>query len=324
MTSPEATTKVIYILGTARGGTSIFGRVLGTIGGAGHGGELRRLWNPGLRPGSTCGCGKPRAECAIWSRLLTPGAPYLEPSLSEVARLQETAAPVEHSWWKALRIIRSSAQPAPGTAEARYLSAFCALYRAFACATGSSVVIDSSKNPADAALLALTRDVATYCVQIVRDPRGVAFSRRKRRAPEEPGRAGPGDAAKTAAYWVMQHLSFEAVRRRYGRERELLVRYEDFVAAPGATVAGVARLAGASPPASPLPVGEPIELPVSHEPDTTSTKFSAPQVALRPDSRWERELHPLDRSLMALLTYPLLRRYGYPVRGKQRADHRPR
>ena len=323
MTPPETTTQVIYILGTARGGTSIFGRVLATIQGAGHGGELRRLWNPGLRDGRTCGCGKPRTDCGIWSRLLAPGASYLEPSLSEVARLQERAAPEEHSWWKALKILRSSGTPAPTAVEGRYLAAFCDLYKAFARASGSSVVIDSSKNPADAALLLRSKDVATYCIQIVRDPRGVAFSRRKRRAPEELNHASPTETAKTALYWLMQHLSFEAIRRRYGRERSLLVRYEDFIDAPGAVVGAVARLVGAAPPASDLPVGVPLELPVSHEPDTASTKFSAAQVVLRPDVRWEKELHPVDRFLVTLLTYPLLRRYGYPMR-QPRPDHRPR
>jgi len=320
VTPQETTTKVIYILGTARGGTSIFGRVLATMGGAAHGGELRRLWNPGLRPGRTCGCGRPRGECQIWSKLLVPGASYLEPSLSEVARLQDSAAPVEHSWWKALKILRSSEPPPPTTAAGRYLAVFCDLYRAFARASGSSVVIDSSKNPADAALLVLSQDVATYCVQIVRDPRGVAFSRRKRRTPHDLDRARPRDTAKTAAYWAMHHLSFEAIRRRYGRERALLVRYEDFVDAPSGIVGAVARLVGAGPPPSDLPVGVPIELPVSHEPDTTSTKFSAPQVVLRPDARWEKELHPADRFLATLLTYPLLRRYGYPVRARPRIE----
>jgi hypothetical protein len=252
--------------------------------------------------------------------LLVPGATYLEPSLSEVARLQERAAPVEHSWWNALRIIWSSSPPAPTTAEGRYLAVFCDLYRAFARASGSSVVIDSSKNPADAALLALSQDVAAYCVQIVRDPRGVAFSRRRRTDPAEPSRAGPREAAHSAMYWVMQHLTFEAIRRRYGRERALLVRYEDFIDAPGAVVKAVSRLVGAAPPPSDLPVGVPIELPVSHEPDTSSTKFSAPQVVLQPDSRWERELHPGDRFLVTLLTYPLLRRYGYPIRARPRTE----
>ena len=310
----KGATKVVYILGTARGGTSILGRVLATMEGAGHGGELRRLWNPGLRPGRTCGCGKPPSECPIWSKLLVPGSSYVEPSLSEVARLQERAAPVEHSWWKALRIIWSSAPPAPTTAEGRYLAAFCDLYRAFAGASGSSVVIDSSKNPADAALLAPSRDVAAYCMQIVRDPRGVVFSRRKRTDPNEPTRPGPKETLHTALYWVMQHLAFEAIRRRYGRERALLVRYEDFIDAPGAVVKAVSQLVGAPPPRSDLPVGEPIELPVSHEPDTSGTKFSAPNVVLKPDSRWEMELHPGDRFLVTLLTYPLLRRYGYAIR----------
>ncbi|HJS59199.1 MAG TPA: sulfotransferase [Vicinamibacteria bacterium] len=326
MTGQASATKVVYILGTARGGTSIFGRVLATLPGAGHGGELRRLWNPGLQPGHTCGCGKAPSDCALWSKLLATGsgAAYMEPSLNEVARVQETAAPDDHAWWKAYRILRTSGTPGLATDEARYLAAFCELYKAFARASSSSVVIDSSKNPADAALLHRARDVAMFCVQIVRDPRGVAFSRRKRRAPDEPTRAAPVETARTAGYWIMQHLSFEAVRRRYGRERALLVRYEDFIDAPGAVVGAVARLVGTAPPASELSVGVPIALPVSHEPDTTSTKFSAPQVVLRPDSRWEKELHALDRSMVTLLTYPLLRRYGYPMRAQPRTDHRPR
>jgi hypothetical protein len=324
VTPRESATRVVYILGTARGGTSIFGRVLATLEGAGHGGELRRLWTPGLRPEGTCGCGRPRADCAVWSALLVTGASYLEPSLGEVARLQQRAAPDDHAWWKALRTLRSGASPAPATAEGRYLAALCDLYRAFAHATGSSLVIDSSKNPADAALLERAQQVSAYCVQIVRDPRGVAFSRRRRKAPDAIDRASPGGTARTAGYWLIHHLSFEAVRRRYGPGRALLVRYEDFVDAPAATVSAVARLVGAPPPAAPLPVGVPIALPVSHEPDTSSTKFSAPQVVLRPDSRWEKELHPLDRSLVTLLTYPLLRRYGYPVRPGSPADHRPR
>ncbi len=326
MSRQDVLTKVVYILGTARGGTSIFGRVLATMQGAGHGGELRRLWNPGLQPGHTCGCGKPPSDCTLWSKLLVTGsgAAYMEPSLDDVARVQETAAPDDHAWWKAYRILRTSGTPGLATDEARYLAAFSELYKAFARESGASVVIDSSKNPADAALLHRARDVAMYCLQIVRDPRGVAFSRRKRRAPDEPTRPAPGETARTAGYWIMQHLSFEAVRRRYGRERALLVRYEDFIDAPGAVVGGVARLVGTSPPASELSFGVPIALPVSHEPDTTSTKFSAPQVVLRPDSRWEKELHPLDRSMVTLLTYPLLRRYGYPMRAQPRTAHRPR
>lgn len=314
MTPQEGSTKVVYILGTARGGTSIFGRVLATLEGAVHGGELRRLWNPGLQPGHTCGCGKPPSDCPIWSKLLVPGATYMEPSLREVARLQEQAAPEHHSWWKALKILRSSATPEPTSDEGRYRAAFSALYNAFARESGSSVVIDGSKNPADAALLLHSPEVRMYCVQIVRDPRGVAFSRRKRRAPSEPTRASPVETAKTAAYWLVRHQSFEAIRRRYGQDRALLIRYEDFIDAPSAIVSSVARLVGTKAPASGLSVGVLIELPASHEPDTTSTKFSTPQMVLRPDSRWESELHPLDRSIVTLLTYPLLRRYGYPLR----------
>ena len=45
-----AVARVVYILGTTLGRTSIFGRVLGTLPRAGQGGQLRRLWKPELLP----------------------------------------------------------------------------------------------------------------------------------------------------------------------------------------------------------------------------------------------------------------------------------
>ena len=40
----------------------------------------------------------------------------------------------------------------------------------------------------------------------------------------------------------------------------------------------------------------------------------ATEVVLQLDTRWQQELSPVDRFLVTLLTYPLLRRYGYPIR----------
>ena len=117
--SGEKGIRVVYIGSSSRSGMGILRRVFSRISGAAHGGELRRLWSHGLRPGRTCDCGKPHADCPIWSKLLVPGASYIEPGLAELALVQRAAAPRTHAWWHALKILRRRSRPALSSAEAR-------------------------------------------------------------------------------------------------------------------------------------------------------------------------------------------------------------
>jgi hypothetical protein len=191
-----ADVKVVYILGSSRGGASIVGRVAGLMKGAVFGGELRRFWGPARRPGRICGCGKTHGECEVWSRMLEDGAGFLQPSADAIAALQQRVAPVRRSWLAALRILRHDGPP--DAAAERYLAALTDLHHSFARTTGASIVIDSSKNACDAALLAGSRDTSPFCVHVVRDPRSVVFSRRRNLA--DPARTRPWNAVRTGGY----------------------------------------------------------------------------------------------------------------------------
>ena len=89
--------RVVYIGGSARSGTGILGRIFSKISGTAHGGELRRLWSHALRPGRKCDFGRPHTECPVWSKLLVPGASYIEPRLDELTSVQSDAAPMTHA-----------------------------------------------------------------------------------------------------------------------------------------------------------------------------------------------------------------------------------
>jgi hypothetical protein len=319
VTAREPAPKVIYVLGPGRSGTGVLGRVLSTIEGTVFAGELRRLWSRGLRPGRTCACGRPHAECEVWSKLLVPGASFMEPSLAEIGRLQKQVAPEHLGWRSALRLRRLSSPPPPTTAAGRYLAAYTDLHTAFARVTGAEVVIDSSKSAADAALLALRPDVTTYVVQILRDPRGVALSLQNAAGHT---RLGPHVlAVRAAVRWVAKHLTNEAIRRRYGPDRSIVLRYEHLIEDPRGTVEAVAKLVGQPSPVVDLAPGVPITVPEVHGPDGSKRRrFVTNEVVLKLDTRWQRELHPVDRFLVTLVTYPLLRRYGYPIRTPRPQD----
>ncbi|HZD80677.1 MAG TPA: sulfotransferase [Actinomycetota bacterium] len=307
--------KVLYVLGPGRSGTGILGRVLSTMEGAVFAGELRRLWSRGLRPGRTCACGRPHAECPVWSRLLVPGAPFAHPSLQALGAIQARVAP-EHLGWRAgLRLRHLQAPPAPDTPEGRYLAAYTALHEAFARVTGAQVVIDSSKSAADASLLAVRREVPTSIVQIVRDPRGVAFSLQQHYAKDASGLRRHLLALRGAVRWVAKHLTNEALRRRYGPDRSIVLHYERLIEDPRSVVEEVAKTVGLAAPAIELSPGVPIEVPEVHGPDGSKRRRFVPtQIVLRLDTRWQAELDPVDRFLVTAVTFPLLLRYGYPLR----------
>lgn len=311
-------TKVIYVLGSSRGGTSIVGRFLGLLEGTTFAGELRRLWGPARRPGRNCGCGQPHSECEIWSKVLVQEASYWGRNPGDIERLQDAVAPTSRMWWHAWRILRRASPPSLADAQGRYVAILCDLYSAFARASGSGVIVDTSKNPADAALLARSPSVSTYCVHVIRDPRGVLFSRRKRTVPD-PTQPRPWGALRTTIYWNLTHLACEAIRRRYGPERSLVVRYEEFADAPSLILLAASRLVGVPPPPSRLPYGVPIQVGAAHGPDGNG-RFGATQVVLKRDDLWQEQLHPIDRFIVALLAYPLLRRYGYSFRSRRPAD----
>jgi hypothetical protein len=159
---------------------------------------------------------------------------------------------------------------------------------------------------------------------MVRDPRGVAYSFQKHAA-KTTGLEGHIVAVRAAVRWLAKHLTNEAVRRRYGPQRWLLVRYERFVDDPRHAVEAVAKMLGASPPLVDLSPGIPITVPEVHGPDGSRwRRFVGTEVILDLDDQWQKELHPVDRVLVTLLTYPLLRRYGYPIRTRRRDAPRER
>ena len=177
--------KVLYILGTQRGGTTIVGRILGLVPGVVYAGEVRRLWEFGVGPDRRCGCGDLLVDCPIWSVvLLRVRAAGIDPDL--VSAWQGEVAPVEGSW----RTNRAIRRPRGGSSFTGYASAMAATYHGLAEAYGVDVIIDNSKLPADGAFLAHVPGVAASYVHVVRDARGVLASQMRRRSPSS-RRGGP-------------------------------------------------------------------------------------------------------------------------------------
>jgi hypothetical protein len=77
----------------------------------------------------------------------------------------------------------------------------------------------------------------------------------------------------------------------------------------------VIALAGEDPPGSPFVSAADVRLRVTHSVSGNPNRFQTGPIELRPDSEWRHSLGAAHRALVTAVTWPLLLRYGYPVRG---------
>jgi len=302
--SPEP--KVLYVLGTQRGGTTIAGRLAGQLPRFTFVGELRKLWQLGLAEQRRCGCGQTYRECPVWSAVLPKVLAATD--AADVQRWQRVVAPDRRSSLQARRLAHDG-DHRHADAVRSYGSTLSATYRALAEATGSRVVVDTSKLPADGTLVSCLDGIDAYFVHLVRDPRGTVHSTIRR-----VGRSSGThlrQSASGSAGWLVRHLSATALVRRVGPERSIVMSYEDMVSQPNAVLARVADLVGEPPPPDPVVVDGTVELGVAHTP-IGGGRFGPTTLALALDDRWATELGRVDRVVVTGLTLPLAHRFGYP------------
>jgi hypothetical protein len=295
--------KVLYILGSARCGSTVLSNILGEMPGVFSAGEIRFLWERAAR-GRECGCGQPASSCEVWSRALMAGEQVGgSPATGDPIAWQREAVKLRHTWG----ILRGGST---SSSLRNYLGSMGAVLADIAASQGSEVIVDASKRPSNGAALTRVPGITPYFLHLVRDPRAVAYSRSK----PKPGPGG-GLAKRSlwdsVLHWNATNAAGDAVRRA-APERSLLLRYEDLVQEPVSAVASIIRLIGldADPP---IDAAGKVELHGNHNVSGNPDRFVKGEVTLRSDDRWLAAMAPWARWFVSAGTAPLMRRYGYPL-----------
>ncbi len=300
--------KVLYIAGWGRSGTTILDNILGGYDAVATAGELYYLWRRGLVQRRRCGCGKPLVDCAFWGGVLAVAYRGKPPAARQTAAVQRQSIRV--------RDTRRLSRGGFDAAAARYRDEVARLYAALGTVTGAELIVDSSKTPSGAAVLARCHNVEPYLLHMVRDPRAVAHS--WTRATAQPDRRVPAQmrrhtTAASTATWVAWNVLVEDLARDSYSGRASRLRYEDFVANPRGTVEGLLGFAGVPATGSPFTGERTVELATNHTVSGNPGRFRTGAIELRPDDGW-RSAQPRRRRLVSTaLALPLLHRYGYPV-----------
>jgi hypothetical protein len=310
-------TKVLYIAGWGRSGSTIIDNILGEVDGFFSGGEIHYLWERGLIEGRKCGCGRSLSECPVWANVLKrlgDSNPSALANPSQVVDWQEDSVRIRHAFGLART---SPDRVRPNSALHSYTRLLGDAYAAIAAVTGARIIVDSSKRPSDGAALRLVPGISPYFVHLVRDPRAVAYSWRRRKAhldrsaPTEMRRHGTADSTVS---WTTWNAAIELLRRTGDRSHALLLRYEDFVAHPRSAIEGIVRMVGEDQSVLPFEDDNTVRLAGNHTISGNPSRFSTGSVALRSDDEWSRVQPFRDRAIATSLALPLLRRYGYPLR----------
>ncbi|WP_067563429.1 sulfotransferase [Nocardia acidivorans] len=295
--------KVLCITGWCRNGSTILGNILNEIPGVFHVGELHFLWKNAAGRGvnEQCGCGHKLVDCPFWSTILPIGRPAgttPQAHADTVIRRQLGHTRTRHTW----QILARGPHNEQVRAQAELMTR---IYRAVAERSASPVIVDSSKMPGEAALLARMDGITPYYLHLVRDPRAVAQSWSQ---PKQYVYAM--SAAKSTGYWTGFNLASHAINRRYPR-RSLFLRYEDFIAEPAATIDTVLRWCEIDPASNPM-TDRTVQLHANHTVTGNPDRFHTGVTVIRPtDDRWRSALPASARRTATALSWPLAQRYGY-------------
>jgi len=303
--------RVLYIGGLGRSGSTILDRMLGQLPGYFSAGEIRDLWQRGVRQNRLCGCGAPFAECPFWSAVgLDAYGGWERVDVDEVIALKDRVD--RHSRMPLL--ISPKMWPPFSKKLGRYVDILTPLYRSIQRVGNTEVIIDSSKAPSTAYVLRQMPELDLRTVHLVRDPRGVAFSWNKKvRRPDAVGmvhmhRYPP---YRTAMRWITRNAQMRLLGK-LGIPR-VPARYETMIAEPRGEVARILEALGlefAEGDLGHISEGA-VDLAPNHTVMGNPVRMHIGRLELRLDEEWRSAMGRRQRDMVTLLTRPFLRRYGY-------------
>lgn len=298
---------VVYIAGSGRSGSTLLERTLGAIPGWVNVGELIDLFRRVAVADELCGCGLAFSACPFWAEVGSRAfGGWPAEVLEEFTGLQNRVARQRRMLGVFARQLRKD----PDASLKRYQLLYRTLYEAILETSGSRIVVDASKWPAQA--LAISQpDLDLRVVNVVRDVRGVAYSMTKRTDRPHAGSSGSPlmdrrNAAETALRWTVCQ-SEVALLARLGHPHSVLP-YEEFVAHPRQSTAHVLHTLGLSEYAGDLAHIGPssISLPSSHGISGNPSRFAHGSVPLRLDLDWKAKMPVGQRLTATAIAAPVL------------------
>jgi sulfotransferase family protein len=304
--------RVVSIIGSGRSGSTVLDVVLGSHPNIEGVGALSKLPHSGWVQDDNrrCSCGSPIHACPYWGGVHRRwidivGADGLTRYIDLQARYERSS-----KGWPRLLL----EERIPSAAFLEYAHMTAALYGSIRDVSGKPVVLDSSKKPMRTYALLATGAVDVRVLHLVRDGRGVVWSRLKA-LPRDveagvPSAQPPTPPWRTTLHWTQANIESEWVTRRAGRSNASRIAYESLVETPGELLERISPIVGEdlSELMGGLENGQTMH--AGHRVGGNRMRLSG-SVRLRPDLEWMAKLSSSDAQTFWRMAGWLARRYGY-------------
>lgn len=325
----ERPLRLVFIAGTGRSGSTLLGNALGELSGCVHGGELGFVLGQHYGQNRVCGCGRSIGECAEHPDSIRPWCPRVcgcgellgicglwnevqreafegltSEQMSELGRFSYEIMKYRPTALFRLYTHQSSRDRALAL---RYVQALERVYSALASVTNAETVIDSSKHAMHVYLLAQLSNMNMHVIHLVRDPRALSYSWRRRRTDEVVG--GP---VRVALNWTASNFAIELLQRR-ASATYTRVRYEEFIQAPQLVLERLGAEIGV--PGTNLPFVNPttLQLDANHAVAGSPSRAKIGAVEVIPDNEWKANVSRREQLTVTAVSSPFLHRYGYSL-----------
>lgn len=303
-------TKILYIAGWGRSGTTLLDNVLGQVDGMVSTGELHNLWQRGVIDGRDCGCGAPVLDCPFWNDVFERGFGGIEGVDARAAIRAQDSIHTRH-----VREVVRAYRTGRTMQDIDYAPHLKKLYDGIAAASRARVIVDSSKYPVDAIVAAGLPGHEVFVVHMVRDPRAVAYSWSRRKDVRDKAKDGGilprvGMLRSTVVWQVYNAVIASVDRRVVGSSHYLRVNYEDFASRPAETLDRVFALLDEPTPDPPLVKDSRVELSATHTAGGNPDRFRSGTTVIRADDAWRTSMsrpRQLAVGAMAMPTTLVLR-----------------
>ena len=301
--------KVLYILGVPRSGSTILDRILGSHSRLTSVGELINLPVNGWANNEYCSCGSRANACAFWSEIKT--AWLNESSLNNIDDYMVLESKLDSLWLR----FKSFEIPDDFMDDFnKYSKMTLSLYRVIQQISKKPVIVDSSKNPLRAYLLSQIQGIDLRVIHLVRDARGVAWSKKKSFKKDE--KAGvqvdfkSSPIWRTAINWCRINMRCNWVRKQLNNKSSIIVCYEDFVKQPDKYLSNISQLIDEDLSSLIIALSNDEISAGGHIIAGNRLRMSS-SVKLRIDSEWRTKLSFFEKSFVWLITSWLLYSYKF-------------
>jgi hypothetical protein len=302
---------VIFIGGYGRSGSTLLGRLLGQVDGVFSLGEMHHVWERSFHENQLCGCGKPFRECPFWNEVVTDAfGGFRQVDLERVQALRQCVDRIRYAPLLAIPKLRTSGF---SSCLLEYIEIITKIYLSIFNVSDSNVVVDSSKDFLQGAILLNMPKVGVHYIQLIRDSRAVAHSwTRRRERPEVRGQTAfmpRYSVVRSSLEWNYKNIATELFRSM--AKSNQVIKYEEIVKDTSAAIQSITRNVFSKGRLPESLHGQKVNLGVNHTVSGNPMRFKTGEIEIRNDDKWKQQMNKMKRNIVKFLTWPLLKRFGY-------------